>query len=77
MPSTAAHRVHQVFTHNGETASYQIEDGWMRVTWNGARSEPAEVRKSVPEPLAKAMLVQMREWLKKYPEDGVPGKSGD
>ena len=67
----AANAIHHMFTHRGENASYQIKDGWMRVSWNGAISQPHEVRATPEIVMAMTLLVQMREWQEKYP-DGVP-----
>ena len=71
MQPSSSHRIHHEFLHRGERASYQIENGWMRVTWGGAVSPQHEVKRTPEILMATMMLVQMREWLKKYP-DGVP-----
>jgi hypothetical protein len=77
MSTQHAHPVHNFFTRRGETASYKVRDGWMTVDWGGVRSRPHEVDKTPERALAEMMLVQMPEWVQKYPEDGVPnGKEG-
>jgi len=68
MPSTR--RAHQGFIHQGEFASYLIENGWMRVTWDGWPSALHEVKATPTRELAMMLLVQMPEWKKKYPADG-------
>lgn len=48
----------------------------MRVTWDGFISPSHEVKATPEKVMAAMLLVQMREWLKKYPE-GVPPDSKD
>lgn len=67
MPSRRPHHeapAYQSFQYQGVMASYAVDrDGWIQVTFNGATSQPHELKGTPAHLMAQIILSQMREFI--------------